>query len=50
MIQKTVAKILRDLLTTEYSFDNEVMDRKPFKKFHTNWGLLYHVLHDDEKE
>ncbi|KAF0351281.1 hypothetical protein F8M41_015383 [Gigaspora margarita] len=47
---KTVAKILRDLLTTEYSFDDEVMDGKPFERFHANWELLYRALRDDEKE
>ncbi|CAG8600278.1 644_t:CDS:2 [Racocetra fulgida] len=47
---KTVAKILRDLLTTEYFFDNKVMDEKPFERFHANWELLYCALRDDEKE
>ncbi|CAG8829370.1 27933_t:CDS:2, partial [Gigaspora margarita] len=47
---KTVAKILRELLTTEYSFDDEVMDGKPFERFHANWELLYRALRDDEKE
>ncbi|RHZ53525.1 hypothetical protein Glove_441g114 [Diversispora epigaea] len=41
---KTVTKILRDLLTTEYSFDDEVMDGKPFERFYANWELLYRVL------
>ncbi|RHZ53390.1 hypothetical protein Glove_442g7 [Diversispora epigaea] len=44
---KTVTKILRDLLTTEYSFDDEVMDGKPFERFHANWELLYRVLRDE---
>ncbi|RIB11364.1 hypothetical protein C2G38_2042753 [Gigaspora rosea] len=30
---RTVAKILRDLLTTEYSFDDEVMDGNRLKDF-----------------
>ncbi|CAG8570192.1 40706_t:CDS:2 [Gigaspora margarita] len=47
---KTVAKILRDLLTTEYSFDDEVMDGKPFERFHANWELLYRALRDERKE
>ncbi|RIB18707.1 hypothetical protein C2G38_2245604, partial [Gigaspora rosea] len=47
---KTVAKILRDLLTTEYSFDDEVMDGRLFERFHANWELLYRALRDDGKE
>ncbi|CAG8642045.1 1081_t:CDS:2, partial [Dentiscutata heterogama] len=44
------AKISRDLLTTEYSFDDEVMDGKPFERFHANWELLYRALRNDGKE
>ncbi|POG73797.1 hypothetical protein GLOIN_2v1772162 [Rhizophagus irregularis DAOM 181602=DAOM 197198] len=44
-----IAKILRRLLTTESSFDEEVMDGKPFEKFHTNWELLYRALQENGK-
>ncbi|CAG8564490.1 12800_t:CDS:2 [Funneliformis mosseae] len=44
-----VANILRRLLTTESSFDNEVLDGKPFEMFHTNWELLYRALQKMER-
>jgi hypothetical protein len=42
--------IIQSLLTTESSFDDEVMDGKPFEKFHANWELLYRVLCENRKE
>src|SRR2546429_4888877 len=46
---RTIAKILRCLLTTEPSFDDEVMDGKPFERFHANWELLYRVIQENGK-
>ncbi|CAG8490398.1 15119_t:CDS:1 [Racocetra fulgida] len=46
----TVTKILRELLTMEYSFDDEVMDEKPFERFYANWKLLYCALCNEEKK
>ncbi|KAF0409379.1 hypothetical protein F8M41_008359 [Gigaspora margarita] len=47
---KVVTKILQELLIIEYSFDDEVIDRKPFERFYANWELLYCALHNERKE
>ena len=46
----TATDILQNLLTTESSFYEEVMDGKPFEKFHANWELLYRVLRENGKK
>ncbi|CAI2184850.1 9182_t:CDS:1 [Funneliformis geosporum] len=47
---QTITNILQSLLTIESSFDDEVMDGKPFESFHANWELLYRVLHENGKK
>lgn len=47
---KIATKIIQNLLTTESSFDDEVMDEKPFERFHANWELLYRVLRENGKK
>lgn len=46
---RMIAKILRRLLTTEPSFDDKVMDGKPFEIFHANCELLYYALQENGK-
>ncbi|CAJ0845300.1 8105_t:CDS:2 [Entrophospora sp. SA101] len=47
---KIATKIIQRLLTTESSFDDEVMDGRPFERFHANWELLYRVLRENGKK
>ena len=47
---KIATKIIQSLLTTESSFNDEVMDGRPFERFHANWELLYRVLRENGKK